>query len=551
MHRAFHGLSIFVCTLLAQSDAARAPQVSTNTAQIEGQVLAAPASLPLRRARVALRPLEAGLSALVVETGEKGEFALRDIAPGRYSLVSNRDGYLDSSTFTIGALRAPASFYIGSGDRISGVEFRLQPWAVLSGRIRFDDDEPAGNVRVELYREYRSRGRHSFGVAASALTNDRGEYRLFGLQPGAYFIAATYARPLAPGYTEQPLLDANGRELPITGYSTTFYPDTAKLGEALPVHLDYGQELNGIDLSLALVRKVKLHGRVTSGVSGGALDSAGITLTRADGSGSAGIATDARPNFGKDGSFEIRDVAPGSYIVRVDATDSGTTLTGRTLITVGNDEVDNLELLAAPAQTWAARIRTEGGQPLPANRALRVTLEPRSDTGQAVQPDIRATELTMAVMRDEIYDVFVDNLPDDFYLSAVRVGGADVRTSGLPGNLASQTPFDVVLDSRGGSVSGIVAGPDGEVWSGANLMLLPEDPFHNLQSYRSGGADQYGQFRLRGIAPGKYTLIAWLDAPPCDFYDADNLDVCRSTGMPLAVAQADHHNVLFNVKRKP
>ena len=218
---------------------------------------------------------------------------------------------------------------------------------------------------------------------------------------------------------------------------------------------------------------------------------------------------------------------------------------------MGNDDLDNVELLASPAQTWLGRIRAEGGKSLPGNRVLRVALEPRSDSGQVVQPDIRGTDFSMAVMRDEVYDVFVENLPDDFYLSAVRIGGADVRSSGLPDNLASQTPFDIVLDSRGGKVSGLVFGPDGQVWSGANLMLFPEDPLKNLQSYRPGGADQYGQFRLRGIAPGKYTLVAWLDAPPCDLYDAGNLEDCRVTGMPLSIAQADDQNVTLNVKRKP
>src|SRR5215472_17406123 len=57
--------------------------------------------------------------------------------------MANPDGYLDSPPFTMGAVRVPASFYIGSGNRISSVEFRLRPRAVLSGRIRLDDGEPA------------------------------------------------------------------------------------------------------------------------------------------------------------------------------------------------------------------------------------------------------------------------------------------------------------------------------------------------------------------------------------------------------------------------
>jgi hypothetical protein len=478
MRRALCGLAPLACALLAQApDRARPSQTpgevpKLSEARIEGRVLSDPGALALRRAHISSRPLEAGLTAFSVQTGEKGDFAIRDIAPGRYSLIADRDGYA-SATFTIGALRSPASVYIGSGDQIASVEFHLHHWAVLSGRIRFDDEEPAGNVRVDLYREYYVRGRQTFSPAASALTNDRGEYRLYGLPPGAYFLAATYARQTAASYVEQAPLDAAGHEMPITGYTTTFYPHTAKLAEALPVHLDFGQQFEGFDLSLMLVRKLKLRGRVTSGVTGLALTNAGITLTRADESGFSGIATTARPTFDRKGAFVIRDVPAGSYVVRVDATDAGIALAGRALITVGNEDIDNLQLLAAPAQTWPGHIRIEGGKPLPGNRTLRVALEPRSDTGTVVQPDVRGFDFEAAVMRDETYDVFVDNLPDDFYLPSVRVGGADVRALGLPGSLASRTPFETVLDSRGAKLSGLVVGPDGEVWSGVNLMLLP------------------------------------------------------------------------------
>ena len=542
-------LGLFGGLLLAQApQPPGAPAVEA--ARIEGQVLSDLNGQPLRRAHVTLRPLEAGLTAMGAEADEKGNFALRNVTPGRYSLIAERDGYLASATFTRGALRSPDSFVIGSGDRIAGVEFRLRPWAVLSGRIRFDDGEPGGGVRVELYREYHSRGRHAFSVAGSTLTNDLGEYRLYGLPAGSYFLAATYARQTAPGYIEQPPVDAEGKELPVTGYSTTFYPHTTKLGEALPVHLDYGQEAGGFDLFLELVRKVKVRGHVTSGVSGTVLTTAAITLARADATGFASIATPARPTFDREGAFEIRDVAPGSYVVTVDATEAGKSLTGRAPLTVAYEDV-SLELLAAPPLDWSGSVVVEGGASWPPNRALQVTLEPRSDTGAAIQPSVRAMSFDLGVLRDEVYDVFLDNLVDDFYVAAVRVGGIDVRASGLAGNLASQTPFQIVLDARGGKVSGRVFGPDGTVWSGAKLMLVPDDPLQHLQSYRPGAADQYGIFQIRGVAPGRYTLVAWLDAPPCDVYDAGNLDACRAAGTPVSVEQSGEQILELTVKRAP
>ena len=542
-------LALMACLVRAQT-----PQTSVTAtvsgARIEGRVLGE-AGVPLRRAHITLRPLDSGLTGETAETDEKGNFELRNIGAGRYSLIVDRDGYLASSTFTAGGLRWPASFYITGGDHLSGVEFRLRSWAVLAGRVRMDDGELANAARVDLYREYHSRGRHAFAVAASVLTNDRGEYRIYGLQPGPYYLAATYARQPPAGYVEQTGVDSAGRELPATGMTTTFYPSTAKLTESVPVRLDYGQELEGMDLSLLRVRKVKIRGKVTSGVSGIALTNAGITLAVADDSRSATIATPARPSFDRDANFEIRDVAPGSYIVRVDATDAGMTLAGRAPLTVTSDDIDDLELLAAPARTWAGRIRVEEDKPLPANRAIRITLEPRSDTGAEVQASLRGSDFTADVARDEVYDVFADNLPGDFYVSAVRMGGSDVRAAGLPGSLASDTPFEVVLDARGGKLSGRVFGADGSVWSGANLMLIPEEPRRRLQDYRPGGADPYGQFQIRGIAPGRYALIAWLDAPPCDFYDPDAFGACLAAGMAVTIAQADDQNVILTIPGKP
>jgi hypothetical protein len=218
---------------------------------------------------------------------------------------------------------------------------------------------------------------------------------------------------------------------------------------------------------------------------------------------------------------------------------------------VTSDDVDGLELLAAPARTWAGHVRVEGDKPLPANRAIRITLEPRSDTGADVQPGLKRSDFTADVARDEVYDVFADNLPDDFYVSAVRMGGTDVRAAGLPGSLASETPFEVVLDAQGGKLSGRVFGADGSVWSGANLMLIPEEARRRLQDYRPGGADQYGQFLIRGIAPGRYALVAWLDTPPCDFYDPDEYGACLAGGMAVTIAQADDQNVIVTVPGKP
>jgi hypothetical protein len=105
------------------------------------------------------------------------------------------------------------------------------------------------SARVEVYREYYFKGRHSYQVAATSRTNDRGEYRVFGLAPGTYIVAVTYDRSVpASSYLEQARRDADGRELPVFGFATTFHPATTKLTEAVPIRARIWLEQPGIDL---------------------------------------------------------------------------------------------------------------------------------------------------------------------------------------------------------------------------------------------------------------------------------------------------------------
>ena len=80
----------------------------------------------------------------------------------------------------------PPIFLIQPGQDVGSFDFRMVPWGVVSGRVKFDDAEPAVNVAVQLYREYYVRGHHGWAVAASTRTNDLGEFRVHGLEPGSY-----------------------------------------------------------------------------------------------------------------------------------------------------------------------------------------------------------------------------------------------------------------------------------------------------------------------------------------------------------------------------
>jgi hypothetical protein len=120
---------------------------------------------------------------------------------------------------------------------------------------------------------------------------------------------------------------------------------------------------------------------------------------------------------------------------------------------------------------------------------------------------------------------------------------------GIDGNAASPShPFEVVLNSRGGRVSGRVLGSDDSLWSRASIALIPEPPAGRVQAYHEGAADENGLFLIRGVAPGRYILVAWLDEPPCDYYDPDSLARCLAAGTSITVQEAGEQNVELKMK---
>lgn len=524
-------------------------------ARIEGEVVADASGIPLRRVQLILAPLDAGRPSIGTQTDDRGRFVLRDIPPGPYRLSAQRDGYLATETFKRESLRMPTQFTLYAGDKVTGVQFRLRLWAVIAGKIRFEDGDPAVGIRVDLYRQYHVRGRHGFTRVVSSATNDRGEYRVHGLAPGAYYVAVELEGDrTGPNVDDQPRLDNYGKEVPVPSYTTTFYPGSLNLRDANPVRVREGDDLTGIDMYLRPVERVSLSGRVTNGISGEVLTNAAITLERLDAGNIGTLAAQADAKFDRDGRFHIAHVAPGSYQMWVDASVENTRLLGRQSVLVTNSNVEELEVVVVPARSWSGELVFANGTAAPRRFDPRVVLEPRSERGAVITPQVQRNSFDVSLAPGETYDVFLTNLPPDLYVSQVRVLGADVRASGLSGSMVASQPFQIVVDSRGGKIAGRISGAqsgsglDDPPWSGAHIALIPIPARERLQHYREAMADEYGRFQLSGIVPGRYILTGWRDEPPCDIYDETNLESCRATGMTVDVTANSLQEVQLKVK---
>src|SRR5262249_417229 len=119
-----------------------------------------------------------------------GKFEFRNLAPGQYRLNVYRNGYLDGAYGQRGPNGSGSAISVAAGQTVKDIRITMIATAAISGRMRGNNGEPLGNVAVQAMKYSYAEGERKLNVAKSDTTDDRGEYRLFWLSPGTYYISA-------------------------------------------------------------------------------------------------------------------------------------------------------------------------------------------------------------------------------------------------------------------------------------------------------------------------------------------------------------------------
>jgi len=226
---------------------------------VDGVVINAATKTPVPGALVMLARADGPLSgAVVVSTNDRGRFTFSKVPSGTYRLRAEHDDYLRSE------LSPPVA--VDAGGAARDLTLTMTPTAVISGIVLDEFGAPAGKIHVRAL---------ATRVAAEARTNDLGEYRLFGLEPGTYVISAErYQGPSIEGARlntpTPPCPDCRGEgtmSMPLPGllstgafidpraltgqiYPPVFFPGTTDRSAASPVKVGPGARVEGIDLRL-------------------------------------------------------------------------------------------------------------------------------------------------------------------------------------------------------------------------------------------------------------------------------------------------------------
>jgi len=178
-------------------------------------------------------------------------------------------------------------------------------------------------------------------------------------------------------------------------------------------------------------------------------------------------------------------------------------------------------------------------------KGLVVSLQPRRPITSPTRAQVSETgDFTIPFAPDETYDLYVLNGPANTYLKSVRMANAERLSQGLEASSGDAPPaLEVILGLQGGQVQGRAVTADPKmVASGATITLIPDPPAGRVQAYQTTQADEYGNFLLQGLPPGKYLLVGWLDQAPCEVFNPDDFAACQAQGASVIIAEGEQRS---------
>ncbi len=282
----------------------------------------------------------------VATTDQQGRFEIRELPAGRYTMTASKGGFVSLQYGQRRPSESGTPIELGDGQTIDKIAIALPRGSVLGGRITDEFGEPVANASVSAWRYgYVGGARRMMpaGQNSRDTTDDQGQFRLFGLPPGDYYVSAT----LRTGGPE--VTDPMGEP---SGYAATYYPGTPNVAEATRVTLAVSQENTGVSFGLIATKLVRVSGQVLTSTGSPATNGM-VLLVPAGANGRPGMAAQqggAGNRIDQTGFFRLPNVAPGRYQVQARSGARDFEIARMDLM-VGAEDVEGLTLVTAPGAT--------------------------------------------------------------------------------------------------------------------------------------------------------------------------------------------------------
>ncbi len=510
---------------------------ATGTAVIRGTIRAADNGQPLRRVQVRAAGTELR-EGRMAETDAQGRYEIRDLPRGRYVLNASKGGFVALQYGQQRPFEAGRPLDIANGQTIERVDFTLPRASVIAGQILDEAGEPVMDVQVSAMRYQFVQGqRRLMPTGRTAMSNDIGEFRLFGLSPGQYFISATLRDPLALAQSVQ-AAGSSG-----SGYAPTYYPGTTSSAEAQRLNLGQGQTLGGLIIQLSPVRTVQVSGRVLTAAGQPSTGGAVVMMPKGEISSASMAPAQIRP----DGTFTFNSLTPGLYsavAMSGNPTAGGLEYAPAVDVNVPTANLTGLEFRAVKFSSLTGRIVLDGtdGAAPPAVNLMTIPAVPG-----ALNPNAPPTR----VADDRSFDLKappgrqllrVNGAIGLWAIRTVRLNGRDVTDDGFEVSPNEDlSGFEVELTNRATTIGGAVTDPRGQPATDYVVVSYSQERTRWTTVSRHisiSRPDQQGRYRVR-VPAGNYHLVAVDYIEQGEQFDPEFLEKMIPSASTLSISSTE------------
>ena len=528
------------------------PSSKAVTGAISGRITERGSGRPLPRALVTLW-VSGSARRLETLADAQGRYEFIGVEPGDYVLAAGpgelRSTHLpqvfgqDAPMFSAGPPRS--SVQLKAGEVLHDLDILLTRALAIEGRVLDPTDEPMAGVEVTVMKPD--------GIPYPSMpgySDDRGEFRVFGLATGRYHVCAIPQSRFETASSDT------------LRFVRTCHLTSVTESSAADVILET-EDVTGIDI------RVQRNG--TYSISGSLLDAAGAL---ADGAMIGAVRDDHSVSanaISRRGQFVLPGLTPGRYFLWASiggpANPSDTRPPAReheaayALLDMEGTDVAGFTLTMSRGQKVAGRVLFEGGVPQAPGKLrmlvqMRLPQGPMSTIGS--RPPFSAVD---GDLNFELADVYrlpliagIQGLPDGWVVKSVRYDGRDIADVATDFGQARERRLEILVTNRVAKPSVRVTDDQGRSVTSYQVLLIPANPAR-WRSALWGASDvpsPEGVLKLGVILPGDYLIAAvtWDDYRVL-IRDPSRIDGLATIAQKVTLAEGDSRTVEVHMIRLP
>lgn len=474
-------------------------------------------------------------------TDHNGDFKLSLPSTGDYALRFKKQSFVEPRNVVA---------HITATNPTTRVEVTLARHNSINGKIiDRSTQKPLKGLRIELMRvAYRAGNRYLLPTDRIGFTQPDGHFAVDQLPPGEYLIQVSPDYGHAERFTSAA---STPTDTPRLGYARTYFPGGDNYADTPPLQLRDGQALSGLTIEHEPRPLRRLHVQLAGGPCpiGGA-----YTLMLQQNSRMV-YSMRAKTTVPCNGAIELDGLLDQRYTLLALGNGPLKGLTGTVTFDVYRDADLTIDIQQSITLRGTITFEEAAQSSTPAPTIpLNLGVRSRPDDGAPIAgegyADVAANgAFLFPAIRPLEHHFTIPGLPNHLYVKEFKY-----RSTTTPTGKIFIQPFpagqqlEIVLGTRPASITAAVRHRSQPFPNAQVLLINPDLPaIERFQSMKMADHLGEGNFRLLGIPPGRYLVLAITSTLAAEINKPGILDRLLTAATSLTLAASEQHSLTLDL----